>query len=341
MEVKKFDLKPYARVINASLLLIHVIYLAAFFYSGIRIMMILNIFSVTTYVLLFIAVEQEKSVLQLTVTYLEIVIHMSLATILLGWECCFQLFLISAILNMYCLKTRLRSLKALPVAVLLTMVYCLLKIVTFQHSPFYILPDSTKLLCGLVNTVFAFFLILGYSEYYFRVIQCHFDVLQKRADVDELSSIYNRHRLNEILEDWHEQAHDNYRNFSVAILDIDDFKKINDTYGHNCGDYVIKKISMILKERCSDDIIVGRCGGEEFLIIQKNINNFYKNCSVLKQLLLEIRSTEFIWEQKKFHVTVTIGAARYETEETLQNMLEKADQKLYNGKANGKNTVCY
>lgn len=76
MEVKKFDLKPYARVINASLLLIHVIYLAAFFYSGIRIMMILNIFSVTTYVLLFIAVEQEKSVLQLTVTYLEIVIHM-------------------------------------------------------------------------------------------------------------------------------------------------------------------------------------------------------------------------------------------------------------------------
>lgn len=147
--------------------------------------------------------------------------------------------------------------------------------------------------------------------------------------------------MNEILEDWHEQAHDNYRNFSVAILDIDDFKKINDTYGHNCGDYVIKKISMILKERCSDDIIVGRWGGEEFLIIQKNINNFYKNCSVLKQLLLEIRSTEFSWEQKKFHVTVTIGAARYETEETLQNMLEKADQKLYNGKANGKNTVCY
>ena len=121
----------------------------------------------------------------------------------------------------------------------------------------------------------------------------------------------------------------------VAMIDLDDFKKINDIHGHNAGDYVLKKTAELMKETCSESTI-SRWGGEEFLILFNENTDINE---ILEKLRLAVDSYNYIYDGEKIKVSVTIGYARRENITSIDKWIQEADDKLYIGKKSGKNIV--
>lgn len=144
---------------------------------------------------------------------------------------------------------------------------------------------------------------------------------------DELTQINNRYSL----YDYFDQEKDK-SNLSLAIFDIDDFKNINDGYGHVTGDYVLKTVAEIINNQLSDSFVC-RYGGEEFVVVM-NKNVAYKK---LEEIRKTIEKTTFEFNNNKINITTTIGIAEYINGISLEKWIENADKKMYSGKNSGKN----
>jgi diguanylate cyclase (GGDEF)-like protein len=160
--------------------------------------------------------------------------------------------------------------------------------------------------------------------------------LKESAEKDYLTKLYNRRKLHKILNRKIKEAQRYNRSFCVAILDIDFFKKINDTYGHNKGDEVLKELAEILQKNLRETDIIGRWGGEEFLLIldDASLEDAYKKCETIRKKI-EINRFEEVLK-----VTCSIGVAEYSGEESIfDEIIEKADFVLYQAKEHGRNRV--
>lgn len=162
-------------------------------------------------------------------------------------------------------------------------------------------------------------------------------ILNKLATTDKLTSIYNRRYIdNKLFECF--QNIDTYKlqHLSIIFLDIDNFKSINDTYGHIVGDKVLITIATLLKSNVENENIVGRWGGEEFIIICENKDT--KESSNLANKIKDIIANHSFKEVEK--VTASFGVASYEKGENITTLIQKADYNLYQAKEQGKNRVC-
>jgi diguanylate cyclase (GGDEF)-like protein len=128
-------------------------------------------------------------------------------------------------------------------------------------------------------------------------------------------------------------------NDAVAILDIDHFKSVNDTYGHEAGDQVLKRLASTLREMTIDKrYLAARLGGEEFAIYMKDTNAFQAH-SFCEQVRTRVQATSIPVQDKDISVTISIGVMEMEERETFGNQLNAADQLLYMAKKNGRNRV--
>ncbi len=164
--------------------------------------------------------------------------------------------------------------------------------------------------------------------------------LERQASMDELTQIYNRRRWMETAEQSMKTVKRYGGDLSMVIIDIDDFKSINDTYGHQSGDKVLMETAAIIKEYSREADIVGRYGGEEFVILCPR-SDLFSTVEVADRLRRIIGETSFGIPRK---VTATFGVAQatWEEIETLDvdSLLSKADKALYAGKSRkGKNCV--
>jgi diguanylate cyclase (GGDEF)-like protein len=166
--------------------------------------------------------------------------------------------------------------------------------------------------------------------------------LESLAMRDGLTNLYNHRMVMELLDKKHNIALRNGLPIAFIMLDIDYFKKVNDTYGHKSGDYVIKTIAAILQNSTSDQDIVGRYGGEEFCIICLN----YELDAILnlgENLRKTIEDYSFMVNEKPLKITTSIGIA-YKTPSSIKHsnkIITSADKKLYEAKRNGRNCVRY
>ncbi|MFA6850417.1 MAG: GGDEF domain-containing protein [Selenomonadaceae bacterium] len=161
--------------------------------------------------------------------------------------------------------------------------------------------------------------------------------LAQLATMDLLTGLMNRGRIEELfVYEVSKQCID--RNISVIMIDIDDFKKINDVYGHSVGDVVIKKVSNVLKKTIDKEGgKVGRWGGEEFLILLPETNRI-KAMQIAERMRKNL--TTIILE-KAGSVTVSIGVTSALDYEGITPIYKRADDALYKAKSLGKNKVCY
>lgn len=127
-----------------------------------------------------------------------------------------------------------------------------------------------------------------------------------------------------------------YSDFIIIIGDIDNFKLINDTYGHKVGDKVLKTIGSILNDSIRDTDIVGRYGGEEFIIclLENDLDNAYK---IVERMRNKIENTIIDIGNDKINITMTFGISNYNINKTYEETVEEADKALYIGKTNGRN----
>ncbi len=173
-----------------------------------------------------------------------------------------------------------------------------------------------------------------------RELELQLKKAQEEAKRDFLTNLYNKRALEEFLELKEGEFKRYGRNFSVAMLDLDHFKKVNDLYGHDAGDIVLKSFASILKRDSRDVDIIGRFGGEEFMAIlgDTDLEGAVVHANKIRE---HIENAKFMYKGKRIVVTVSIGVAQRKDHLTLEQTIKKADENLYKAKSSGRNKVVY
>lgn len=191
-----------------------------------------------------------------------------------------------------------------------------------------------------VSAVTLFLLaVFGYWNHKIReakkVIEKQNKQLELLASTDKLTKIYNRAKLDELLSIEIDRGERYGYSFGCAVIDVDNFKKINDNFGHLTGDEVLKRISQIIKSNIRDSDYFGRWGGEEFLLIlpQVDKNNLFYLLEKIRKSIQDDKSFQ------DFTITVSTGATVYGKNDTIDSIIKRADDKLYEAKNSGKNKV--
>jgi len=159
------------------------------------------------------------------------------------------------------------------------------------------------------------------------------------ANRDFLTGLYNRRYFYNAMEEYIESARETSEKFAIAMIDIDHFKKVNDTYGHEVGDKAIVSLADILRSSTNPNDVVSRFGGEEFCVVLKNINN-----KSAKDILERIRKTVESFHlslpnKESLNFTISIGATIHDYDDSLDDTIGQADMMLYKAKNDGRNQL--
>ena len=162
--------------------------------------------------------------------------------------------------------------------------------------------------------------------------------MREMIQLDGLTNLYNHGTIMTLLEKEIANAKRYNYPLSFAMLDLDSFKAVNDTYGHQTGDTVLQSLSRLLQARVRSTDIIGRYGGEEFCIIFPH-TNIESASIVLENIRKTFAQIIHTFNDERFNVTLSLGVSEYNNNMTITELVNKADEALYKAKANGKNTV--
>jgi diguanylate cyclase len=161
---------------------------------------------------------------------------------------------------------------------------------------------------------------------------------KKEAKTDALTNMFNKKALNDELLKQESYYKRFKRIYSIIFFDIDHFKNVNDTYGHEAGDIILKNVGLILNRYSRDIDIVGRFGGEEFVIIapETEKEGGYKFADKLRKI---IKKTKFMYKNTRINITISAGVAERGETNSMEETLELADKRLYKAKNSGRDRV--
>lgn len=158
--------------------------------------------------------------------------------------------------------------------------------------------------------------------------------IKSTAYIDPLTEVQNRRKLDLNLDLYWEKANTSKQELSIILIDLDSFKKINDQFGHDIGDHVLREFSQVISKTLRNDEIFGRWGGEEFMVLSPAS---LLNASKLAEHL------RYCIEQHQFHdipiLTASFGVSHYIPGDTKETLIKRADIALYEAKSEGKNRV--
>lgn len=260
-----------------------------------------------------------------------------------GWNIGIQHFLVVLLVFVFFSKYRHEKVKIVYAAFLFVL-RLILYYYCRSHEPVTVLDTNLNNALQIVNTFFIF-LSLGLVSYLFSSTTQEMEgklieynrKLVKQANTDTLTGLYNRRRTMEYLETLLRDAESQ---ISICLCDIDHFKRVNDTYGHDVGDVVLKSISDIFRKRLPPDTFVSRWGGEEFLLIFPRMNGDEAG-TALEILRQKIREVTFDGGTEKFTVSLTYGLVEYDFHSDITTLLKEADEKLYIGKESGRDRIIF
>ncbi|HEX4456769.1 MAG TPA: GGDEF domain-containing protein [Polyangia bacterium] len=195
----------------------------------------------------------------------------------------------------------------------------------------YVMRDGDLIKIG--RTIFKF-LTGGNIE------NAYHEEIYRLTTIDGLTQIFNKRYFLETLEREIARSHRYRRELSLVMFDIDHFKKVNDTFGHLAGDYVLKHLAQTVKTRIRREDCFARYGGEEFSIVLPEIDGLNSKpfAEKIRQL---VEATDFKFENTSMPVTISMGVATLDMDSTdPQALIKRADERLYEAKSSGRNCVC-
>lgn len=335
---KEFDLEQVVKLcvaVNTTLFLFVAFMMAFFMHFNITPMIYYSVIALIGYALYYMLLKKQNVCAYMWCVYATIVIYMAIATICLGYKCGFHMYsmsLIPIIFYSQYISTKINTKDPNPLAVSIAIVSVSIisSAIAIINGPLYEVNKiitSVMLMCNVIS-VSAF--LIYYTRMIVGLVIESERKLNSIANIDLLTDLYSRRYMINHLQEY---GMDN--SGWLAMADVDDFKKINDTYGHNCGDYVLRFIAQKMKNVCHG-CVISRWGGEEFLIYNGNMEVTHE---ILEKLRREIESSECIYKQQKINISLTIGIAQRNDDGDIEEWIKRADDKLYYGKNNGKNMV--
>jgi two-component system cell cycle response regulator len=226
-----------------------------------------------------------------------------------------------------------------------------------RHVPIIIMVDEEEqntMLKGLELGVNDYLISpIDYNEMFARVktqirrkkyqeaLKASYQESVSMAVTDGLTKLYNRHYLDTHLKNLVRQAGENSRNLSLIIMDMDHFKQVNDTYGHQVGDEVLVALAEMIVGAIRSADLAARYGGEEFVVLMPE-TDAARAYEVADRLRKRVESTPFKISHAEGEIrkTVSIGFSTFESADTPEKLLQRADHALYEAKNTGRNKVC-
>lgn len=334
--------------------LIHFIFAILMFVGEVNYLSIINMVATLIYIFLaFVLAPREMYKTLFLVALIEVEVNAALSSFMLGEGYEFMIYTLSLIPGAFYLahtwpEESNSKYGISPIPSIATLVVGIMYIVVeFLYTIFDPVFDGEKILrlkpvFHYFNILIAVFLILAFSilfalevRYIQKLLNDENSRLGEIASRDPLTKAYNRRSMYEIIN--HEVENNEQLKLGLIILDIDDFKKVNDTYGHVVGDQVLTRVANVMQENLRECDYFCRWGGEEFLIAVHGNKEDYM--TVAERIRKNISVQVFDTDKIKFSVTATMGISEYQTGVKLRTIIDMADQKLYYGKKHGKNQV--
>lgn len=342
MAMPKLSLYISLKIIIFSVFLIHLFYIIAFCLMGEEILAVANILSVSIYLfaLKILFDSEENSKIVMLILQVEILLHASLCVFILGLGWGFEILFLTSTISLFFLSVSFK---------MLSRIISLLDIAAFLL--FYLvidLPAKDDPLCKEIFFVFNLtassifgimfsFLLESSNLFIFLGILEERESAKNAFSHDPLTGLLNRASMQQIFK---QKNLFEGKNFAIVMCDIDNFKKINDTYGHGAGDEVLKSLSKIFKNAFRNEDSVARFGGEEFLAVIFDVKK-EKAVNILERVKEMLNQNVVEFENHKIKATMTFGIVAHSntTEVNIERMIKQADELLYVGKRNGKNII--
>ena len=263
---------------------------------------------------------------------------------LFGWNIGVQHFLM-VMLILYFFSSYKKNKEKFIYAAALCAIRLIFFHIYYQRTPSVILLGEENAILQTINTITIFWCMAIISYIFSRDSQevegklvDYNTLLQRQANTDTLTGLSNRRGARDYLEQLIRGGVS--QSFSLCICDIDFFKKVNDTYGHDFGDEVLKGIAKVFKEELTGKNLAARWGGEEFLLLYPGCNGD-EACEHLERIKRKIKAMRIEKDGHEVGVTMTFGLAEYDFSGDVESTLKEADEKLYQGKESGRDRIVY
>ena len=331
------------------LLVAHSFLEGMYIWLGVTPMAIINIGSILIYLVCINLINKEKYLLIIWTVMFEIYLHVIFAVSFMGMACGFQLWLYGTLTSIF-LPYFITDLSESPrrqITIFSIMIIATFHILTtlnrFRLLPqYYYIDPAIAGVLYFINATLGFGSIMMYIYLFFNGTTARRLELQRIADHDFLTGIFNRQRMQKIIDAEIEREQDLQENhLNVAMVDIDFFKKINDTYGHEVGDIALVELANIFTNNADTGLLYGRWGGEEFLLIAPENMSYNEFAKMLEEIRQQVEDNEFMAGDKTIKYTISIGASSYKKGMTSEQLIDSADDRLYHAKENGRNKVVY
>ena len=327
---------------------IHITLLFIFIALKIWPLVIFNMASIILYTLLTSFVKKRKYyLLCLNFVYFEILIHSVLSTLLIGNLFGFHLYILGIIpISFYLfflLSKKGRLYTPIVYAVISFFVFSFANVFNFARDSVYNIVLFNRFVVGSIyiyNALIVFIMLILFTMLFILQIHTFMKKIESQnerltffANVDPLTNLLNRRRFTHELK----VMERNEKEFCILLSDVDDFKKINDTYGHDCGDQMLIHISSLFQKVIKEPNLVCRWGGEEIIVAY--LGTLEEGAAIGELLRATIANSPLLYRGKEIGCTITIGTALFDGRETIDEVIINADNELYRGKRDGKNVV--
>lgn len=320
----------------------HLVILVAVWIVEIRILVFINLFSVAIYAGSLILNRRRAYVAVMIIGILEVILHAWVATAILGWSSGFHIYILTLVPLVYFFdpwRLEQRVIASVVVAVLyVTLAWTAGRSFADDPRSFVLWFRYGNLLFGATILSFLSFFYgkaIGKAQRELQIQNIQLDTLARK---DVLTGIANRREAQATLELQRLRLARDGGTFGIALIDLDHFKKINDTRGHDHGDLVLQTAATVLRCSLRGDDLIARWGGEEFLAILPRVG-LSGALTVAEKMREALEKSVHTSTGMEHPVTCTVGVSVCAADSVVSHVLKDADDALYEGKESGRNRV--
>lgn len=299
-------------------------------------MVVLNIASSLMYALILTLFKNEN--FRISFAYFEIIGYAAASELISGGHFGTLVFVIGMVAVIFFMLPYSNRKKHVYQGIGALLAIAISQISFFEYSVYPELMDTVLLHSSFVkgmNLIITLFSLFYLTNLYLVELRTTREKLDYSSNHDMLTGLYNRRFFESIMK---RSKDEKETSFSVAMLDVDDFKKINDTYGHETGDRVLAAVSKCIESCLPQDAVAVRWGGEEFVLYLPQVENS-RALEVLETFRTKLSEQEIYHKGNRVVITATIGLCTGESIADYEEYIRQADEKLYWGKKHGKNQI--